>query len=342
MTTSQSITTIGLDLAKSVFQVHAIDEAGQVIQRRTIRRSQVLKFFQTLPPCLVGMEACASAHYWARELELLGHRVRIMPPAYVKRNKTDAADAEAICEAVTRPTMRFVPIKSAEQQADGMVIKTRNLLIRRRSQSVNALRAHMAELGIVAATGMASVAKLIERVRDLAESSIPTTARLALDELAGQIEMLTKRIEALDREIMIAVKSDPQAKRLTSIRGVGPMIAATVKAVVPDIGSFRTGRDFSAWIGLTPRSNSSGGKERLGSISKRGNQLLRTLLIVGATSILKFARRGIKIPRWLEALMQRRPIKVVAVALANKIARTIWALLIRGDIYRPSAGMMKA
>lgn len=213
---------------------------------------------------------------------------------------------------------------------------------RQRSQSANALRAHMAELGIVAATGMASVAKLIERLRDLAESSIPATARLALDELAGQIEMLTKRIEALDREIMIAVKSDPQAKRLTSIPGVGPMIAATVKAVVPDIGSFRTGRDFSAWIGLTPRSNSSGGKERLGSISKRGNQLLRTLLIVGATSTLKLARRGIKIPRWLEALMQRRPIKVVAVALANKIARTIWALLIRGDIYRPSAGMMKA
>ncbi|WP_040579678.1 IS110 family transposase, partial [Methylocystis parvus] len=237
MTTSQPITTIGLDLAKSVFQVHAIDETGQVIQRRTIRRSQVLKFFQSLPPCLVGMEACASAHHWARELELLGHRVRIMPPAYVKpyvkRNKTDAADAEAICEAVTRPTMRFVPIKSAEQQADGMVIKTRNLLIKQRSQSANALRAHMAELGIVAATGMASIAKLIERLRDLAESSIPAAARLALDELAGQIEMLTKRIEALDREIMIAVKNDPEAKRLTSIPGVGPMIAATVKPLCP-------------------------------------------------------------------------------------------------------------
>jgi transposase len=166
--------------------------------------------------------------------------------------------------------------------------------------------------------------------------------RLALDELAGQIEMLTKRIETLDREILIAVKNDPEAKRPTSIPGVGPMIAATVKAVAPDIGSFRTGRDFSAWIGLTPRSNSSGGKERLGAISKRGNQLLRTLLIVGATSILKLARRGIKMPRWLEALMQRRPIKVAAVALANKIASIIWALLIRGDIYRPSARMTKA
>ena len=199
--------------------------------------------------------------------------------------------------------MRFVPIKSAEQQADGMVIKTRNLLIRKRSQSANALRAHMAELGIVVATGMASIAKLIERLRDLADSSIPATARLALDELAGQIEILTKRIEALDREIMIAVKSDPQAKRLTSIPGVGPMVTATVKAVVPDIGSFGSGRDFSAWIGLTPRSNSSGGMERLGPISKRGNRSLRALLIVSATSIL-LARRGIKILRWLEALMQ--------------------------------------
>lgn len=267
-----------------------------------------------------------------------------MPPAYVKayvkRNKTDAADAAAICEAVTRPTMRFVPVKTVEQQAAGMVIKTRDLLMRQRNQTINALRAHLAELGVVASAGKAGIARLVAQIRN--EDNLPASSRIALIELADQIEMLTNRIERLDREIIAAVRQDGDAKRLTSIPGVGPLIAATVKAVVPDISLFRTGRNFAAWIGLTPQAHSSGGKERLGSISKRGNQLLRVLLIVGATSIVKLAKRGLKLPRWIGAMMQRRPIKVVAVALANKIARTIWALLTKGGIYQAPLAMTKA
>lgn len=342
----EKITTVGLDLAKSVFQVHAIAENGDVVARRALRRSQVLEFFGKLGPCIVGMEACGSAHYWGREIEALGHTVRIMPPAYVKpyvkRNKTDAADAAGICEAVMRPTMRFVPIKSAEQQGAGMMLKTRDLLIRQRTQSANALRGHMAELGIVGSTGMASIDKLIVIIRDDGDASIPDGARLALKEMAAQIEWLTVRVERLDRTINASVKGDEQARRLTSIPGVGPIIAATVMAVVMDPAGFRTGRDLAAWIGLTPRSSSSGGKERIGAISKRGNKQLRTLLIVGATSVIKQAKRGVSLPKWIVALMARRPFKVVAVALANKIARTIWALLVKGGIYQASPAMAKA
>lgn len=246
--------------------------------------------------------------------------------AYIKRNKTDAADAEAICEAVTRPTMRFVPTKSAEQQAAGLVLKARELLVRQRSQASNVLRAHMAELGLIAAKGMPNINKLIGIIRS-DDDNIPSVARLALMEIAAQIEGLTGRIEKLERNIIATVKEDDEARRLTSIPGVGPIIAGTVKAVVPDPAGFRSGRDFAAWLGLTPRSNSSGGKERLGRISRRDNKQLRTLLIVGATSIVKQARR---------------PYKVVAVALANKIARTIWALLVKGGTYQMPTIMAKA
>jgi transposase len=341
----EKITIVGLDLAKSAFQVHGIAGNGERLVRRTLRRSQVLDFFRKLTPCIVGMEACGSAHHWAREIAALGHDVRLMPPAYVKayvkRNKTDAADAEAICEAVTRPTMRFVPIKSVDQQSAGMVLKARQLLVRQRSQAANALRGHMAELGIVAAMGMASIGKLIGIIRSDGDN-IPLAARIALSEIAAQIEVLTGQIEKLERHVIAAVKADGDARRLTSIPGVGPIIAATVKAIVPDPAGFRTGRDFAAWLGLTPRSNSSGGKERLGRIYKRGNKQLRTLLIVGATSIIKQARRGLALPKWIEALLARRPYKVVAVALANKIARTIWALLVKGGIYRTPTIMAKA
>ncbi len=321
----EKIVTIGLDLAKSVFQIHAVAEDGRVIIRRALRRSQLLDFFRSLEPCLVGIEACASSHFWANAIGQFGHTVRMMPPAYVKayvkRNKTDAADAEAICEAVTRPTMRFVPIKSPEEQAAGMVLKTRELFVRQRSQTANAMRAHMAELGIVAATGMTSIAKFVA--------------------MAEQIEGLTVRIEALDAKIMATVKNDEAARRLTTIPGVGPIIAATVRATIQDPGAFRTGRDLAAWIGITPRANSSGGKERLGRISKQGNKQLRTLLIVGATSILKQARRGVKLPAWVLSLMARRPYKVAAVALANKMARTIWALLVKGGTYQAPAIMAR-
>jgi transposase len=297
----ETITTVGLDLAKSVFQVHAVAGDGAVLVRRTLRRSQVLTLFSRVAPCLVGLEACGSAHHWAREIAALGHRVRMMPPAYVKpyvkRNKTDAADAEAICEAVSRPTMRFVPIKSVEQQAAGMGLKTRELLLRQRVQLTNALRGHMAELGVIAPKGRTSIGKLLEIIADRKDSTIPDIARTALQELVAQIRDLTARVERLDRDVVAAVKADTDARRLTSIPGVGPIIAATVKAVVHDPAGFRTGRNFAAWVGLTPSSHSSGGKERLGAISKRGNKLLRTLLIVGATSVIKQAKQGIAVPR---------------------------------------------
>lgn len=342
----EEITTVGLDLAKSVFQVHAISAAGVPIIRRALRRSQVLAFFSKLAPCVVGMEACGSSHFWAREITALGHDVRMMPPiyvkAYVKRSKTDAADAEAICEAVTRPSMRFVPIKTTDQQGAGMILKTRDLLVRQRSQTANALRAHMSELGIVTAAGMASISKLVDLIHTECEERIPEIARRALMAMAEQIAALAGQVERLDRQIIAAVKDDEDARRLTSIPGVGPIIAATVRAAVPDPHGFHTGRDFAAWIGLTPRAHSSGGKERIGAISKRGNRQLRTLLIVGATSILKLGKRGFKLPQWIAALMARRPFKVVAVALANKIARTIWALLVKGGTYQSPRAMTKA
>ncbi|MBB4000936.1 IS110 family transposase [Aureimonas pseudogalii] len=341
----KKITTIGLDLAKSVFQVHGIAEDGRVVVRRALRRSQVLDFFLNLEPCLVGIEACASAHHWANEIGVFGHTVRMMPAAYVKayvkRNKTDAADAEAICEAVMRPTMRFVPIRAPDEQAAGMALKTRELFVRQRTQTANAMRAHMAELGIIAATGMTSVTKLIAILRDENEARLPSAAWAALLEMAEQIERLTGRIEALDTKIVAAVKGDDTARRLTSIPGVGPIIAATVRATIQDPGAFPTGRDLAAWIGITPRAHSSGGKERLGRISKQGNKQLRTLLIVGATSILKQARRGVKLPAWVVSLLARRPYKIAAVALANKMARTIWALLVKGGVYQAPSIMAR-
>lgn len=339
------IITIGLDLAKSVFQVHGIADDGNVVVRRALRRSQVLDFFRGIDACLVGIEACASSHYWANAIRQLGHTVRMMPPtyvkAYVKRNKTDAADAEAICEAVSRPTMRFVPIKTLDEQAACMVLRTRELFVRQRSQTANAMRAHMAELGIIAATGMTSIAKLILVLRDAEDTRLPVAARAALLEMAEQIEMLTARIEKLDTKIVATAKADETARRLTSIPGVGPIIAATVRATIHDPAAFQTGHDLAAWIGITPRANSSGGKERRGRISKQGNKQLRTLLIVGATSILKQARRGVKLSPWIVSLMARRPYKVVAVALANKIARTIWALLVKGGTYQTPTIMAK-
>ena len=331
------VAVIGLDLAKSVFQVHGVDRMGDVITRKMLRRPQVLDFFRKLPSCLVGLEACGSAHYWAREIAACGHDVRMIPPiyvkAYVKRGKTDAADAAAICEAVARPTMRFVPIKTVEQQAAGMVLKVRDLLVRQRTQIANAFRSHLSELGIVTAAGLSSLDKLAGIVRD-PDTRMPDLARRALLELAEQIDVLSARIEDLDADIRAGVKEDETARRLTSIPGVGPLIAATVCAMVHDPNGFRRGRDFAAWLGLTPRLLSTGGKEKLGSISKQGNRRLRTLLVIGATSIIKQARRGVTLPAWLTGLMARKPYKLVAVALANKIARIVWVLLAKGGTYR--------
>ena len=337
----KKITTIGLDLAKHVFQIHGADAEGSPVFNRKLRRAEVLRFFAKQPSCLVGLEACGSSHYWARQIAALGHDVRVTPPVYVKpfvkRGKTDAADAEAISEAVTRKTMRFVPIKSAEQQAAAMVLKTRSLLVRQQTQAINALRAHLSELGIITAIGTTKVSGLIDIVRDATDARLPKTARFALSTLADQIEALFAQIVKLEREIVAEAKRDEDMRRLATIPGVGPITAASIKALVPDPGGFKSARHFAAWLGLTPRSHSSGGKERLGGISKMGNPELRSLLVLGASSVLRRVRGNDKAPKWLSALLTRRPYKVVAVALANKTARVIWALLTKGGIYRGMA-----
>jgi transposase len=330
-------TIIGLDVAKQIFQIHGVSTGGEITVRRRLRRSELLGFFGGLARCIVGLEACGGSHFWAREIAAFGHDVRLIPPAYVKpyvkRGKTDAVDAEAICEAVARPTMRFVPIKSAECQAALMVLKTRDLLVRQRTQAINAVRGHLAELGIVAAKGLAKVETLIAIVRDENDQCLPASARTALKLLADQIEGLTVRIEILGREIVAEVRRDDTMRRLATIPGVGPITAATIKALVPDPGTFKSGRHLAAWIGLTPKMHSSGGRERLGKISKMGNPALRSLLVVGATAVLQHARRGATISPWLTALLARRPAKVAAIALANKMARIVWALLTKGGTF---------
>lgn len=332
------VTAIGLDLAKQVFQVHGADRFGAPLFNRKLRRAEVLRFFERLPPCLVGMEACASSHHWAREISALGHEVRLIPPQYVKpfvkRGKTDAADAEAICEAVTRPTMRLVPVKSAEQQTAVMVLRVRALLVRERTQSINALRGHMGELGIVASSGVANIKSLAAIIRDGEDARLPRAARAALLEIVETIESLSARIDRLEREIVTEARRDEDMRRLATIPGVGPIIAMAIKAFVPDPGGFISARHFAAWIGLTPKAHSSGGKERLGRISKMGNTELRSLLTTGATSVLRHVRDREKIWPWLKDMLARRPFKVVAIALANMIARMIWALLTKGGAYR--------
>lgn len=334
----KQITTIGLDLAKQIFQVHGADADGSPVFNRRLRRGEVLRFFEKQPSCLVGIEACGSSHYWAREITALGRQVRLMPPAYVKpfvkRGKTDAADAEAISEAVTRKTMRFVPVKSVEQQAAAIVLKTRSLLVRQQTQAINALRAHLSEFGIVVGAGVARVAGLVEIVRDETDARLPKAARFALSATADQIDSLASQIDRFQREIVAEAKRDQDMRRLTTIPGVGAITAASIKALVPDPAGFKSGRHLAAWLGLTPRPHSSGGKERLGKISKMGNPELRCLLVLGATAVLRHARGNINASKWLTAIMARRPYKVAAVALANKMARIIWALLTKGGTYR--------
>jgi transposase len=332
------VTTIGLDIAKNVFQVHGIDAAEKVVVRKQLRRSQVLAFFAALPPCLVGMEACATAHYWARELTKLGHRVRLMPAkdvkAYVKRNKNDAADAAAICEAVRRPTMRFVPVKSAEQQAQLMQHRARDLLMRQRTQLINAVRAHMAELGISAPQGREGIKQLLAIVADEEDTRLPVDARASLMVLAAQLQAMQTTIGSLERRIVVRHRSNQDSKRLQSIPGVGIIGATAIAATVTDPTAFRSGRDFAAWVGLVPREDSTGGKRRLGPISKQGDRYLRRVLVGGAVSILRRAKLNPERYPWVTRLLARRPFKVVAIALANKMARVAWALLANGGTYR--------
>ncbi len=334
------ITTIGLDLAKSVFQLHGIDASGSVVLRKKLRRSELIDTFQKLPPCLVGMEACATAHYWAREISALGHQVRLMPPAYVKaylrRQKNDAADAEAICEAVRRPTMRFVPVKSAERQAVLVLHRSRELLVRQRTMLINAIRGHCAEFGMIVAQGARKADDLIAQVRKADTAMLPDVARATLLLLAGQLDALALAIHALERRLLAWHKQDAASQRLATIPGVGLISATALAASVTDPSAFRSGREFAAFLGLVPRQNSSGGKDRLGRISKMGDGYLRKLLVVGATSVVRRARtHDLAAAPWIRALLERRPARLVTVAMANKTARIVWALLSRGDVYRP-------
>jgi transposase len=338
------ISTIGLDIAKLVFQVHGVDGSGSVVLRRQLRRSEVLAFFGGLAPCLIGMEACASAHYWARQLIALGHQVRLLPPAhvkpYVKRGKkNDAADAAAICEAVTRPHMQFVPVKTEAQQAVLMLHRTRDLLVRQRTMLICALRGHLAEFGIVAAQGKGSFTKLVAGLDGETGAALPAPALEALKLIAAQIDDGNEKIEALEKAIVVEHRSSKAGQLLASIPGIGPIIASAIAASVPDASVFKTGRQFAAWLGLVPRQNSTGGKERLGSITKTGDRYLRRLLVIGATGLVRYKRKNIPGGLdWVTRLLDKKPVRLVTVALANKMARIAWAVLVRGELYRdPSA-----
>jgi transposase len=333
------VATIGIDLAKKVFQIHGIDSSGKEIVRRSVKRRDVLAFAEQLPPCVIGMEACATAHHWARELGRLGHAVKLIPPAYVKayvrRQKNDAADAAAICEAVTRPAMRFVPVKSAEQQAVLMLHRVRELLVGQRTALINALRSHLAEFGVVAPQGARHVVELIAVVADAGDARLPDIAHAALAPLVLQMQRLEAEIDHLDRRLLAWHRADASSRRLATIPGIGPVTASAIVASITDPSMFSSGREFAAFLGLVPRQSSSGGKERLGRISKMGDRYIRTLLVVGATAVLRYARKGGSPSKsWAEALLQRKPFKVAAVALANKTARIAWAVLTRGEPYQ--------
>jgi len=336
------VTTIGLDLAKHVFQVHGVDAAGECVLRKQLRRGQVVAFFAALPRCLIGLEACATAHHWARELQALGHEVRLMPAqyvkAYLKRNKNDAADAEAICEAVGRPSMRFVAIKTAEQQAALLLHHGRERLVRQRTGLVNALRAHLAEFGVIAPHGLRHVTGLIAIVRDASDTRLPDLAHQVLEVLATQLEQLMAAVTAIEKQLAVWHRQNPVSQRLASVPGIGPIIATALAATVVEPIGFKSGREFAAWLGLVPRQNSTGGKARLGGISKRGNRYLRRLLINGASANLLRSKATNADP-WVRGLRRRRPPLVVAVALANKTARIAWAVMRREESYQRRAAV---
>jgi transposase len=332
------ITTIGLDLAKHVFQVHGCDAAGNFGVKRRLRRNQVLEFFAGLAPCLVGIEACGTAHHWARELRALGHDVRLMPAhyvkAYVKRGKNDAADAAAICEAVSRPSMRFVPIKTREQQAVLTMHRTRDLLMRQRTQLINAVRGHLAEFGIVEPQGVWHLGRVLRHLE--VDDEVIEPARRVIGLLASQLNDLEGRIKEVDKQIALWHKASPTSQRLATIPGIGPVIASAIAATVPDAGVFRSGREFAAWLGLVPRQRSTGGKQRLGRITRDGDRYIRRLLIMGAQAVLQSSKAARANP-WIQNLLARCPRLKVAVALANKTARIAWAVMTKGEIYRQAA-----
>jgi transposase len=326
---------IGLDLAKSVFQVHGVDGHGKVVVAKRLRRDAVLAFFANLAPCVVGMEACAGAHFWAREITRLGHTVRLMAPQYVKpyvkRHKNDRADAEAICEAVQRPSMRFVSVKTEEQQSTLVIHRVREALVAQKTQLINALRAHLAEFGIVAPQGAGKVAELTAVLADLEDTRVPALARSALQGLVDQLRDTERRVGELDARLVRQARENEVCQRLTTIPGIGPITATALVATIGDATVFESGRHLAAWLGLVPRQNSSGGKERLGGISKAGDGYLRRLLVHGARAVMRW--HGTTSP-WLAGLLERRPVNVAVVALANKLARVAWAVMARGEDYR--------
>ena len=347
-----TITTVGIDLAKSVFQIHAIDASGKLVLAKSVRRRDFLSVVRKMPPCLIGLEACASSHHWARQMMSMGHQVRLIPPAYVKayvrRQKNDAADAAAICEAVSRPSMRFVPVKTEAQQAALMLHRVRTLLVAQRTALICALRGHLAEFGLVSPTGPRNLAPLLEVLASEDDESLPTPARQALSPLVDQLRALEARIEGLDRQVLEQHRANELSVRLATIPGVGPLTASALAASalaasVTDPTLFASGREFAAFLGLAPKQNSSGGKERLGRISKMGDRYLRTLLVVGATAVLRHPKTSpSSVKTWAVGLLEKKPFKLAAVALANKMARIAWAIMTRGETFRDGEPAMAA
>jgi transposase len=338
-----TVSTIGLDIAKHVFQAHGADASGQAVFRKKITRTKLIDFLASQPRCLVALEACGGAHYWGQEISKLGHTVRLIPPSYVKpfvkRQKNDAADAEAICEASQRPSMRFVAIKDEEQQANGVVFRARDVLVRQRTQCINALRGHLTECGWVVPKGTSHMATLIDQIED-PNCSLPKSACAVLAVLVTTLKSLEENIAILDAEISRRSREDAIARRLMTIPGVGPISATAIAALAPPVETFRTSRDFAAWLGLTPLQRSTGGKQRLGATSKMGERTIRRLLIIGASAVVSQARRrGAPAGSWLARMLVRKPRMLVMVALANKTARIIWALLAKGEVYRAPAAV---
>ncbi|MEM8635722.1 MAG: IS110 family transposase [Pseudomonadota bacterium] len=332
-------TTIGLDLAKNIFQVHGVTADGTTLFNRPVRRAQLLKFFEKQEPCLVGMEACATSHYWARELTKLGHEVRLMAPGYVKpyvkRGKSDAADAEAICEAVTRPTMRTVPIKTPEQQAVLCQHRARELLIGQRTQLSNIIRGLVGEFGYTLRKGLSYIRAFAEELKNGRGPDLPDVAADVIASLCKQLLTLHRRILTLEKKIFQAARRDRRVKLLETIPGIGPVSASAIIATVGTPDNFKSGRDFAAWIGLTPLNKSSGGRERLGKITRMGDQYLRKLLVTGMTSRVRAAKaHPERADRWVANLLERKPVRLATVAMANKTARIIWAVLTRNEPYR--------
>jgi transposase len=330
-----TIIRVGLDTSKHVFQVHGVDETEQPVMRRQMRRGEVLRFFAGLAPTRIGLEACGASHYWARSLRELGHEVLLLPAqyvkAYVKRGKNDAIDAEAICEAMSRPGMRFVPVKSAEDQAGLMLLSVRDLLVRQRTAMINAIRGHAAEFGVIAAKGPVKIAELLRRIRD-PQAGVPGLALAMIELLSKQLDALTEKLSAIEAQLMAHYRDNPVCRRLATQPGIGPIAAVSCVLKVPDPKAFRSGRHFASWLGLPPKENSTGGRHRFGKISRQGDEALRRLLVLGATAVIRFAREGRASP-WLLNLLARKPRKLVALALANKMARVLWAMMVSGQPY---------